>query len=88
MCLIYRTSRTAFFVSMFATLSTWLSAYLTTRLAHPFMFVARAFTWFTTVSPTADLAQAFLFVRSVSLLTFAEFVYLHAFVVLFSPFVA
>ena len=51
---------------MFAMVSTRLGVYLTTRLAHPFMFVAHAFPWFTTASPTAELvvklAQALSFV--------------------------
>ena len=71
MRLVYRTSRTMFFICMFAMVCTRLGAYLTTRLAYPFMFVAHAFPWFTTVSPRAELvvklAQSFTFVAPVSL---------------------
>ena len=74
---------------MFAMVSTWLGAHLTTRLAHPITFVAHAFTWFTPVSPTVELAQALMFVTSVLFFTFAECVYLQAFeILLFTPSVA
>ena len=57
---------------MFAIVSACLGAHLTTRLAHPNKFVAHAFTWFTPVSPTVELAQALMFVTSVLIFTFRE----------------